>query len=42
MIVNGNLIVQYVSRIKNGIIKYVNIKVKIIARANNSFIRNNI
>ena len=33
MIVNANLTVQYVIRIKNGVIKHVNVNVKIIVRA---------
>ena len=33
MIVNANSIVQYVIQIKNGIIKHVNVNVKIIVSA---------
>ena len=33
VIVNANLTVQYVIKIKNGVIKHVNVNVKIIVRA---------
>ena len=39
VIVNANLMVQHVTRIKNGIIKHVNVNVKIVVHAENLFVR---
>ena len=39
MIVNANLIVQHVIKIKNGSIKHVNVNVKIITSAKNIIVR---
>ena len=40
VIVNANSIVQYLIQIKNGIIKHVNVNVKIILRAKKNYIWN--